>query len=351
MELTIDEMTNIGQRMSDIDLRKNVRYNNLTYTFYRSLCEEYGLGEHLERKFGKDYMSQEFFEQKNFYLLHFIAELHEISRNAWIETSKGFGLDYTTLVGVTNDIIRVSLDRDIKSRIDALHDRYSEGGRGIQEYAPIISFLKKSYGADISGKKIVEIGAGQNGIMALSYLESIGAEVCAVDCVSTIDDRLAFDSRVEYMVSRWEDIGKRFDKKSVDVIYINYMHPSPQYYGRFDRDRSLEKKDIDAFEKHIASEMHRILRNDGAYIMRKVGYGSHSEYLYHDEKNFDRYSMKGFDIEKCGEREYTLFVTGNDKIPSKKDSLSTTKYMRYPIAPESRDIYFGDQVIVFQKKT
>ncbi|MGV8172217.1 MAG: hypothetical protein ACP5OA_06015, partial [Candidatus Woesearchaeota archaeon] len=290
------------------------------------------------------------FKKNYYYLLHFIAELHDKSRKAWIDTSNRFGLDYTTLVDVTNDIIKVSLDKGIKSRIDTLHIKHSEGGRGIQEYAPTISFLKRFYGTDMSRRSIVEVGAAQNGIMALSYLETLGAETYAIDCAPTIDDRLISDSKVNYIISRWEDIGTRFDDNSIDTIYINYMHPSPQYYGRFDRDRSVEDRDLDTFEKYIASEMHRILKPDGFYIMRKVGYGSHSEYLFHNEENFNNYSMKAFKIEQCGERESVIFITENDEKPSKKNNLSMTKYMKYPINSKRKDIYFGDKLIVFQKR-
>jgi|GEM_PF-6194861 len=263
------------------------------------------------------------------------------------------GLDYDSLISTTNDAALCAHNRGIKADIYSPTDRNTSS---LHEYSPIISFLKSFYDSSIKDKTIVEIGAGTQGIRALSYLESLGAKVFAVDKEDALGKGFLNRSKVEHIKARWEDISKFFGKESVDIIFTNYMQTSPHREGIFDNhptDKTSWQHGLNEFEKHIAQNMHEILRPQGLYINKFLDlylteYVSHHNINFHDYK-YSRFPIEGYNLED--EPLHFELRMGNEiERPRTFGDLPSECVKNYPLNPEDKNVYFGKELIVFQKK-
>jgi len=157
----------------------------------------------------------------------------------------------------------------------------------ISAYAPITSFLTAIFNGSLEARNIVEIGTGNDGIYALGYLASKGARTYGFDNTKPSIKPRKHD--VIFKKDRWEHIGKHFDIESIDAIYVHFMEQFPQTGGPFDNVNTKKfkyKDNIDfkalydmrradrmAFEKHIAEDMHKILKPYGLFLISNVSEG------------------------------------------------------------------------------
>jgi hypothetical protein len=271
-----------------------------------------------------------------------------------IVVASTFGQDYDSLIKTTNELVETVLKEGIKFDVKDIADHNT---RGIHSYAPIISFLKKIYGDDLSGKDILEIGARAYGISALTHLNSLGANVHGLDSEYHPGKNLLRNNNIDYINGRWENISGIFAPESMDVIYINYMYPSPYNNGPFHKEGfgSTHTNNLEMFEHHIAEEMHKILKPNGMYIMRNWGCMNNNEYLYFNRKNFNQYDMTVYPIDSYGEGKSIHFDVGSGSIVDKSDRLKELDIemddvRKYPLSPSDKDMYFGTRLIVFEKK-
>jgi hypothetical protein len=255
------------------------------------------------------------------------------------------GQDYKSLVRTTNELIELALERGMKEDIDKSIDCNT---LGIHSYAPTISFLKDHYSNDMSGRKIVEIGARSHGILALSLIKNLGADAHGIDIAYLPSNTFQQKSGIKYDRGRWEYISQMFEENSVDAIYINYMHPAPYENGPLhEANRCMHNQEItlDAFEKHITKEMHKVLKPNGLYIMRE--WNNNREYLFTNINNFSKYTQSVYPIESYGKGQNRQIYTGTQ--PEYKEEI-TEDSRRYPLNPRDKNMYFGKQLIVFQKR-
>ncbi|MDD4900825.1 MAG: hypothetical protein PHS62_01770 [Patescibacteria group bacterium] len=130
-------------------------------------------------------------------------------------------------------------------------------------YVPDIALIHTLLGEDLSGRTIVEVGPGREGVAILAYLASRGAKTIAIDVEHPGDDFLKKYPNVEFINDSWENIEECMKGRKADVIYTHNMHPNPEGGGRFEN----SKED---FEKHVSEAMDRVLVPGGAYIGHHV---------------------------------------------------------------------------------
>ena len=183
-------------------------------------------------------------------------QLHYEFLSAWVE-NKNVGLDPESLLKTRNDYFGFLRERE----------GWKEGKEGGTCYIPDIALIHKLFGDDLSGRTIVEVGPGREGIMVLGYLASCGAKVVAVD-VEYPGRILEEYPEVEFINGRWENIDKLLKDRKADIIYTHNMYPYPEQGGKFDRDQG-------AFEEHARQAMDKVLVPGGIYM----GHSIESDYV------------------------------------------------------------------------
>ncbi len=181
------------------------------------------------------------------------------------------------ILGVDNQTLTL-----IAEEIEALHGkRFSEYYLRINGYAPVVSFLTKLFGEDMRSRNIVEIGTGNDGIAMLGYFSRKGARCYGLDSESTPKDEKLKEHNVQFIKDRWENIALHFEPLSVDAIYLQYMHPNPDIDSPLFNNEAYTNQGVDGmrkrieekqwdFQKHVAKEMHKILKPNGVFALREL---------------------------------------------------------------------------------
>jgi predicted SAM-dependent methyltransferase len=327
--------------------------NDFNNSRYRTITHNHPLiGVYLQKVFDKDIQGDSFFENNKKKIFSILQGLNDATEKK-VKVGPDFGQDYTSLIETTNEIVESILRDKATFTIDNITDSNTNG---IHSYAPIISFIKKIHNNDLSGKNILEIGARSYGVSALSYLNSLGAEVHALDSSEKPGDNILKNNNIDYVNGRWENVSKIFNDESMDIIYINYMYPSPYGGGPFSGISKLGPEYIlNMFEAYIAKETHKVLKPNGLYIMRNWGSKDKREYLYVNRDNFNQYNLSTYPIESFDEAKRITINVGEDITENKartlkEHSVSLADIRTYPLNPDDKDLYFGTKLIVFQKK-
>jgi len=326
--------------------------DNFSNSRYRTITHNHPLiGVYIQKEFDKDIQDERLFEKNKKKIYSILKELNDATEKI-AKVGPDFGQDYKSLVKTTNELVESILRDKATFTIDNITDSNTNG---IHSYAPIISFIKKIHNTNLSGKNILEIGARSYGVSALSYLNSLGADVHALDSSEKPGDNILKNKNIDYTCGRWENISKIFNDESMDIIYINYMYPSPYGGGPFSGISKLGPEYIlNMFEAYVAKAMHKVLKPNGLYIMRNWGFKDKREYLYVNRDNFDQYKLSTYPIESFGDAKRITINVGEDISENKAKTLkehnvSLADIRTYPLNPDDKDMYFGTKLIVFQK--
>jgi hypothetical protein len=134
-------------------------------------------------------------------------------------------------------------------------------------YYPDVALITRLYGNNLTGRTIIEVGPGREGISVLAYLASLGANTIAIDIQPFSENFLKEHPNVKFLWGRWENLEKLVKDQKVDLIYTHNMHPNPEAGGEFDDGTNAGKK---RFEEHTRQIMDRVLKPGGIYMGHHV---------------------------------------------------------------------------------
>lgn len=125
----------------------------------------------------------------------------------------------------------------------------------IEAYMPLVSVILKTFGHDLRGRTLVEVGPGQDGIYILKFLQSLGATVIGIDS----NQYLAFNDIIRHGL--WQELSKTVEPGSADMIFTHHMTP----------DSYVDPTEAEKEREMCMREMDTCLKPGGMLLGHRVG--------------------------------------------------------------------------------